>query len=725
LRLRWLQLPHCGPLRDLGVRFGQEGMLYGWSAADPAKRKGAINFVVGVNGTGKSTLLRAIYRGLRSLSLGNPPPLPMTLAWDRRVGPDLVTAIFHLDGQNPDRTFFTALPHRPDSLDGSAWLAFISAIAETVGDYQGARVERGSDAWKGSYLQAHLPRRLIAYTSGAELLWAELEQQSFRPEWDQTAETTNPEARPPGWTIAREWAEVGLRLSKATLGLVVSSTSQDVFSGQVSGELVGPAGWEQQFLVARHYANRTQNDANIAVLRGTGIEPANATRVCLPDLRLAAIALALWQAARELYNRRAKSEQEVLRHESLASPPGSGDPARRILNVLDWFLPTHLSLVYRADEGRLDDGQRDRLGCLLALAETVVAQPLGRYRAVIPLGAQGFDSFADQLDERFKSLFVGTSREPILERIAGCHSGAEAVIRVFSDAHAPNATGAEALEPTLIEVFDALRAWQAAGLLEEINLTIKRLHRVTASDGEPDDAIVTFDQLSDGEQMLLGRVALLHLVRGQDGALLLLDEPETHFNDIWKRELIDLIDDVILKETFAQVLVSTHTSLALTDVFKSEIVLLRKDEASGRFYEADEPIETFGATPEDILRHVFEADEIIGRRAAQILDVVLIVTALEDIAAPLWASGEITADSVAPLWDAARRVPHAFARVEGLAQFLNAIWRWTKTQTGGAAPPRIVDTLTAIERKLGPGHYQFEFRRRILAHRRRADAAPD
>jgi hypothetical protein len=215
------------------------------------------------------------------------------------------------------------------------------------------------------------------------------------------------------------------------------------------------------------------------------------------------------------------------------------------------------------------------------------------------------------------------------------------------------------------------------------------------------------------------------LVRGQDGALLLLDEPETHFNDVWKRELIDLIDDVILKETFAQVLVSTHTSLALTDVFKSEIVLLRKDEESGRIYEADEPTETFGATPEDILRHVFEADEIIGRRAAQILDVVLIVTALEEIAAPFWVSGEFTASTVGPLWEQARQVPHAFARVEDLARFLNGIWRWTKAQTGKAAPPLIVDTLTEIERKLGPGHYQFEFRRRILAHRRRADAAPD
>jgi hypothetical protein len=512
-------------------------------------------------------------------------------------------------------------------------------------------------------------------------------------------------------------------LSQAAAGVPPKQPYQPPV-GRVDFELGGPT-WEQPIQEAKRYAADTQ--AKLAATRQSNAagDSARASRVCQSDLRLAAVALALWQAAGELLSRRTESDQAVLRRDCIAAPSGSGDPARRVLNQLDWFLPTHLSLVYRADDDQIDDSQRDRLGCLLGLADTVVPQPLDRYRAVIPLGPRGFDSLKRDLGARFPSAFASTSRKQILNRIEGCASGAEAVIRVFSDAKPPKATGADALEGTLIEVFDALRAWQAAGLLEEVNLSIKRLHQINSSDGEPDDAIITFDQLSDGEQMLLGRVALLHLVRGQDGALLLLDEPETHFNDVWKRELIDMIDDVILKETFAQVLVSTHTSLALTDVFKSEIVLLRKDPQTGRLYEADEPIETFGATPEDILRDIFEADEIIGRRAAQILDLVLIVTALEPLAAPLWETGGFTAERVQPLWEQAQRVPHSFADPQAFARFLASIWGFTREQLGGEATPRIVDTLREIERKLGPGHYQFEFRRRIMAHQRRADAAPD
>jgi len=598
LRLRWLHLPHCGPLRDLGVRFGQEGMLYGWSAEDPAKRKGAINFVVGVNGTGKSTLLRAIYRGLRALGQGRPPPLPMTLAWDQRIGAEPLTAIFHRDGQDPGRSFFTALSQCPEGLDSDPWAALVAAIADAEGDYQGHRVERGDDAWTGSYVQAHLPRRLIAYTTGAEPLWAELEHPAFRPDWD-AADVAGSEDRPPGWTIEREWKEqVPLMLGETA---VVRSSSFP--SIPFIAPSLGRLAWEKAIEDAHQHAASTQAKLNATRRSSPSGLTANSTRICPADLRLAAIALALWQVARELYARQTESELKVWRQECSEHPSQSGDPARRILNVLDWFLPTHLSLVYRTDGDRLDDGQRDRLGCLLALAETIAAQPLGRYRAVIPLGTQGFDAFVGRLDLRFPSLFVGTPRETIAERIAKCHSGAEAVIRVFSDAKAEGATGADALEPTLLEVFDALRAWQAAGLLEEATLTIKRVRRVTASDGRPDDAIVTFDQLSDGEQMLLGRVALLHLVRGQDGALLLLDEPETHFNDVWKRELIDLIDDVILKQTFAQVLVSTHTSIALTDVFSSEVVrLLWRDD---RLIAESPAFPTFGADPGRILMHVF------------------------------------------------------------------------------------------------------------------------
>ena len=123
--------------------------------------------------------------------------------------------------------------------------------------------------------------------------------------------------------------------------------------------------------------------------------------------------------------------------------------------------------------------------------------------------------------------------------------------------------------------------------------------------------------MSDGEQMLLFRASLISLLGNQDESLLLLDEPETHFNDTWKRQLIDLVDDMVLKTTAAQVVVSTHTSFALTDVFSSEISRLVKKDGKSKAERVLCP--TFGADPGRILLHVFDAPDIIGSRAAEFL----------------------------------------------------------------------------------------------------------
>ncbi len=226
---------------------------------------------------------------------------------------------------------------------------------------------------------------------------------------------------------------------------------------------------------------------------------------------------------------------------------------------------------------------------------------------MISLGAVESLDLETRLKEAMPYGIASDSLKAIADRVGGENTtGAEAVMRVFSENRN--------LDTTLDEVFQALRDWQDSGLLEDITLTIKRLGQ---TDGEPADALVTFDQLSDGEQMLLGRVALLFLLREQHGALLLLDEPETHFNDVWKREIIDMVDDAILKDTAAQVVVATHTSIALTDVFSSEILRLVRRDGS---VDANSPaFPTFGADPGRILLHVFGSPDVIGSRAAEFL----------------------------------------------------------------------------------------------------------
>src|SRR5438270_12682610 len=115
MRLRYVHFPRCGPLVDVGIVFGQEHMLFGWSPKDPARRRGAINFVVGVNGTGKSSLLRAIYQTFRSLMLDEMPAQPVVVAWDRTTGGTTVTAILKIPAKSSiDAAWFAIVKPVPD-----------------------------------------------------------------------------------------------------------------------------------------------------------------------------------------------------------------------------------------------------------------------------------------------------------------------------------------------------------------------------------------------------------------------------------------------------------------------------------------------------------------------------------------------------------------------------------------------------------------------------------
>jgi hypothetical protein len=134
---------------------------------------------------------------------------------------------------------------------------------------------------------------------------------------------------------------------------------------------------------------------------------------------------------------------------------------------------------------------------------------------------------------------------------------------------------------------------------------------------------VTYDQLSDGEQMLLGRMGMLFLLRGQNGSLLLLDEPETHFNDVWKREIVEMADLGLLNSTQANVIVATHTSIALTDAFAAEVTVLDKSKTNAEITARAVAGGLFGTDPGEVTMSLFRADSSTGSRSVEILDQLL------------------------------------------------------------------------------------------------------
>ncbi len=209
-------------------------------------------------------------------------------------------------------------------------------------------------------------------------------------------------------------------------------------------------------------------------------------------------------------------------------------------------------------------------------------------------------------------------------------------------------------DDTAFERFGALLSWWRHGVLDDIELLIRRndKHDEESLTASSDPGVLRLSEFSDGERLVLARCALFHLLAGQDDALLLLDEPETHFNDAWKREIVQVVDTAMGADA-SQVLVATHSAIVLSDVFDEEVVLIRK--ANGQSTAEGVPDHTFATDPSALMMTVFGAEDSIGARAQQRLDAFLRAAA---------QNAEPTQDDVRQLQALIRRLGTGFYRTE-------------------------------------------------------------
>src|SRR5690606_13448749 len=104
--------------------------------------------------------------------------------------------------------------------------------------------------------------------------------------------------------------------------------------------------------------------------------------------------------------------------------------------------------------------------------------------------------------------------------------------------------------------FKSLESTYISDLIQEVRVKVKKKN----VNGE-----VTFKELSEGEQQLLTVLGLLRFTKEEE-SLILLDEPDTHLNPIWKSKYMNLLYEIVReskpkeKET-SQILMTTHDPL--------------------------------------------------------------------------------------------------------------------------------------------------------------------
>lgn len=121
------------------------------------------------------------------------------------------------------------------------------------------------------------------------------------------------------------------------------------------------------------------------------------------------------------------------------------------------------------------------------------------------------------------------------------------------------------------------------------------------------------ETLSDGELGFIRRFALIMLMRELKGeenrSLLLLDEPETHFNENWKRHFIYLIKEA-LKDTYHDVFIATHSAMLITDVKRDEIYHF--ELVNDKIKTCPVGLNTYATNIVDIGKALFDLEADIG-----------------------------------------------------------------------------------------------------------------
>ena len=360
---------------------------------------------------------------------------------------------------------------------------------------------------------------------------------------------------------------------------------------------------------------------------------------------------------------------------------------RHLLNEIGWRYPVCVGLKINFRPDDWIDPDNEKIKDFYKIASRVIGEPEPGTRRIL---------LFDLREKQGRKLLV------------------DLLIKEFKEA--------DKKEITPFDIFKVLYRWQQIGILEDVVIAMKKR-------GVED--LMLYDWLSDGEQLFLGRMALFHLLEGEDDILALLDEPETHFNDVWKRRIVDVIDDS-LRDMHNEIVITTHSSIALTDVFRREVTRLEFGANNGKANFIDNHTDTFGASTSVIMREIFGAPESVGQRATEFLDLILMLATKPKEVDAIWKEKSLASklkksqelnQLLLFVREAQknRELPHDYGNDEEVKTYLIRILISLKKYVEKERKTElatVVDALLTLEDNIGEGYYQFEIRRRLRALQR-------
>lgn len=131
-------------------------------------------------------------------------------------------------------------------------------------------------------------------------------------------------------------------------------------------------------------------------------------------------------------------------------------------------------------------------------------------------------------------------------------------------------------------------------------------------DDKPSKTIY-YKGLSDGEHQfneVIGSVLMME----QDGCLFLMDEPDTHFNPVWRAKMIEMLNHVTAYSFDSkgkpeavreqEIIITTHSPFVISDSMREDVY--KFDKVKGEVTYVNPKVETYGASVSLLLQEIFD-----------------------------------------------------------------------------------------------------------------------
>lgn len=119
--------------------------------------------------------------------------------------------------------------------------------------------------------------------------------------------------------------------------------------------------------------------------------------------------------------------------------------------------------------------------------------------------------------------------------------------------------------------------------------------------------------LSDGEQQFLHTLGICLMLKDKS-ALLLLDEPETHFNPDWRSKFISILktslDNSKSNHLMRDILITSHSPFIISDCYPDKVIVCEKNKQP--LNARNMSFRTYGTSIDIIMENIFKKRNTIG-----------------------------------------------------------------------------------------------------------------